>query len=542
RCLELDRLVTVKLDTQREKTIEVQSKIAELLREQDVTRNDIDSLTSHIHHLKRELDTIEKIHSRIDTHSIVIPNHLIQIEGLTERKLDLSHLSPVYKTINRSGGNCKVIAINGDFLLMQQGNNLCLIDREMTIIKKSLYFQDSIFDMCWSSILSRFIVIADNGTYLVDENTMAIETLQSIEKRRWFSCTCSDAFLFASTLETEPSIVKFSMSPTVVAIKEWKTPYTCTSGERIDNIVYNNLTLALMISNAHTGTMRMELRSSDTFDLIWTLKLDIAPNKSIATRCCLLNCGEWLVADFNTSCLAQITNDGKIKRKISYGTAPYRIALFGPDLLVSVLEDDILYDIKWQPELTPPLDFLNTYTFTSKRKEGYSCVLPVSQTTDTILPETILFSELEPFFEVIHSQAKTTCTYRLDPYWTYELCHGLQIRQYHETKVGGKRAVVQEYTLGTHHSEDQNRLVNQDNQQLVKIHYKTIENRQVPMLPVRYTHGTACEINSNQPRETLVLYMCHEKGNNAIINFHEVSSCYYEMTIASPQLCQIPAF
>ncbi|CAF3819900.1 unnamed protein product, partial [Adineta steineri] len=42
RCLELDRLVTVKLDTQREKTIEVQSKIAELLREQDVTRNDID--------------------------------------------------------------------------------------------------------------------------------------------------------------------------------------------------------------------------------------------------------------------------------------------------------------------------------------------------------------------------------------------------------------------------------------------------------------------------------------------------------------------
>ncbi|CAF4266725.1 unnamed protein product, partial [Adineta steineri] len=353
RCLELDRLVTVKLDTQREKTIEVQSKIAELLREQDVTRNDIDTLTSHIHHLKRELDTIEQIHSRIDTYSIVIPNHLIQIEGLTERKVDLSHLSPVYKTINRSGGNCKVIAINGDFLLMQKGNNLCLIDREMIIIKKSPYFHDSIFDMCWSSILANFIVIGENGIYVVDENTMAIETQQSIEKRTWFSCTCSDAFLFVSTFEAESSIVKFSMSPTVAAIKEWKTPDTCASDERIDNIVYNNSTLALMISNARTGIMRIELRASDTFDRIWTLTLDITRSTHISIRCCALNCGEWLVADFNTDCLVQITNDGKIKRKIPYDTAPYRIALFGPDLLVSVLEDDILYDIKWQPELTP---------------------------------------------------------------------------------------------------------------------------------------------------------------------------------------------
>jgi hypothetical protein len=26
----------------------------------------------------------------------------------------------------------------------------------------------------------------------------------------------------------------------------------------------------------------------------------------------------------------------------------------------------------------------------------------------------------------------------LDPFWTYELCHGLHIRQYHDAKVAGK--------------------------------------------------------------------------------------------------------
>jgi hypothetical protein len=26
----------------------------------------------------------------------------------------------------------------------------------------------------------------------------------------------------------------------------------------------------------------------------------------------------------------------------------------------------------------------------------------------------------------------------MDPYWTYELCHGIHIRQYHEATVAGK--------------------------------------------------------------------------------------------------------
>ena len=83
------------------------------------------------------------------------------------------------------------------------------------------------------------------------------------------------------------------------------------------------------------------------------------------------------------------------------------------------------------------------------------------------------------------------------------------------------------------------------------------------MLAVRYTYGTPCDISSNQPRETVVYYgrgtlleeierdtqsftsfdlVCDERGNDGILNFEEISSCYYEMTVASRWLCKLPAF
>ncbi len=36
--------------------------------------------------------------------------------------------------------------------------------------------------------------------------------------------------------------------------------------------------------------------------------------------------------------------------------------------------------------------------------------------------------------------------------------------------------------------------------------------------------------------------VCDERGNDGILNFEEISTCYYEMTIASRWLCKLPAF
>ncbi|CAF4761772.1 unnamed protein product [Rotaria sp. Silwood1] len=51
----------------------------------------------------------------------------------------------------------------------------------------------------------------------------------------------------------------------------------------------------------------------------------------------------------------------------------------------TILDDDILYDIKWQPELTSPIELDNSYLFTSKRKENYLCALPTLQPTLSVI-------------------------------------------------------------------------------------------------------------------------------------------------------------
>jgi hypothetical protein len=81
------------------------------------------------------------------------------------------------------------------------------------------------------------------------------------------------------------------------------------------------------------------------------------------------------------------------------------------------------------------------------------------------------------------------------------------------------------------------------------------------MFSVRYTDGTACEINSNRARETVIFHgiqfvhvddeqhydyilfsVCEENGHDGIVHLQEVSSCYYEIIVTASWLCKILAF
>src|SRR5689334_14758671 len=57
---ELDQLIDEKLNEQQEKLLRIQSKIHELIREQEVTRQDIYELTSIIDHLEKEINNMEE--------------------------------------------------------------------------------------------------------------------------------------------------------------------------------------------------------------------------------------------------------------------------------------------------------------------------------------------------------------------------------------------------------------------------------------------------------------------------------------------------
>jgi hypothetical protein len=135
--------------------------------------------------------------------------------------------------------------------------------------------------------------------------------------------------------------VKISLLPSIAVINEWKSPTTCTTNEFIDDIVYHNETLGLVIRNKIEKSVRMELRSCQSLDRLWSFLLDVVYNKDIPFHCCSLDCNEWLVTDISAGRLLHITTDGKMKQTIIYKSIPYRITLFGPKMLVIVTKKGI---------------------------------------------------------------------------------------------------------------------------------------------------------------------------------------------------------
>ncbi|UJR09269.1 hypothetical protein I4U23_013514 [Adineta vaga] len=541
---ELQHLVTMKIEKQQEKILDIRTKLSKFTREQEVTQRDLNNLSATINRLERDISKIEQVTLSIHSSPLEIDDTIVQIRETNVQPFDASIFSSIRRTVTYPRGSWYSLTSNDQFLLLHQVPNLCLLDTTLSKVKEIIWLHGTLYDMCWSSTLDRFLLLTNDNLFLVGENLLSIDLVQTLPKQKWFSCTCSHEYLYLSTEEWGSSIVQIGLSSPMMIIKEWKSPETCAADEFIESIVYNNGTLVLSIRNRTKKTIRVDLRSTKTFHQIWSFVLHTNYDKTTALRCCSIESNEWLIPDLHGNHLLHVSADGKLIQRITYQPTPYRINQFTSDILAIATEtyDDILYDIKWQREITSSLDLANSFIFTSKRKETYSCVLPTTQSTDTTLPDYILNTELESFFQNLHSQAATTCTYRLDPYWTYELCHGMHIRQYHETKVAGKKTMHQEYFLGYYHAASQEKLVNDQDQAVTRILYKTFDNREMPMLEVRYTHGTNCDLNSDSPRETVVLYMCHENGRNGIMSIQEVSSCHYEIVIASPQLCKISAF
>jgi hypothetical protein len=330
---ELDQLIDQKAKKQQQQIVRIQEKIADLIREKETTHQDIDSLTTAIHHLKEQMDELENTCFDINTRPLMIDDSLIDIKELN--KFDLSILSPAFKTIDRPVGSHVVINSNDRFLLMHKKPNLCLVDQEMNIVKEVPWAHDTIHDMCWSSTINRFLLVEGKGIFLVDDETMTIGNVKTIDERKWWSCTCSETSLFLSTNVSASSIMKFTLLPKIELIKEWKSPQTCALDEIIQSIVYSNGTIGVTIKNKAEKSLRLELKSAETLDRIWSLGFDTVCNQKVAFRCSLLTNDEWLVIDYDTRRLLHVSKNGKLKTTIPYKSTPNYVNIFANMLVLS---------------------------------------------------------------------------------------------------------------------------------------------------------------------------------------------------------------
>lgn len=211
--------------------------------------------------------------------------------------------------------------------------------------------------------------------------------------------------------------------------------------------------------------------------------------------------------------------------------------------------DDMKFELNWlgesaqlQEEMKKGLEIIEMTTINS---EKYKCVMPSivedqkNQNEKDTSNEKIQTSKL---LDEIYN--KKFCSYRIESYWIYELCHGQHIRQYHETKSTGKRTVTDSYFLGKfdQNIQEPDYLKENEYTESANIHWRTLGGNKVPTYAVKYVDGTLCEVSTNVLRETTVFYACSENGNDNIAHFEEISSCIYEMIVVTKSICSHPSY
>lgn len=212
--------------------------------------------------------------------------------------------------------------------------------------------------------------------------------------------------------------------------------------------------------------------------------------------------------------------------------------------------DEIPFKITWPgSEFTLPTSGAlynedDYVIMTTTEQEKYKCLLPSLTTGEEddekeykgLSPGELL----EPLFK------RSSCSYRIESYWTYEVCHGKYVRQYHEEKETGQVS-VQEYFLGNMAQKSQStdkaeEVESKNSEQEREVPTKNIEGQLTPYYSVEMGNGTPCTLKQSQPRSTSVLYVCHPEAKHEILSVAEVTTCEYEVVVLTPLLCDHPKY
>ncbi|XP_035611927.1 endoplasmic reticulum lectin 1-like isoform X3 [Oncorhynchus keta] len=189
---------------------------------------------------------------------------------------------------------------------------------------------------------------------------------------------------------------------------------------------------------------------------------------------------------------------------------------------------------------------------TTTEKEKYKCLLPSLSNGDDDDVKAYAGPTpgdlLDPLFK------QSSCSYRIESYWTYEVCHGKHVRQYHEEKETGQQIKLQEYVLGSMTKKTESSTTSgtetaekveetkPKSEPEKEVPTKNVEGQLAPYYPVLMGHGTACILKQNTPRSTNVLYVCHPEAKHEILSIAEVTTCEYEVVVLTHLICAHPKY
>ena len=254
----------------------------------------------------------------------------------------------------------------------------------------------------------------------------------------------------------------------------------------------------------------------------------------------------------------------------------------------SPLHDDTFFSISWHGHGTDVSDLMpleeepdaeNIVEMVSSNNEKYICTLP-SDTSQEDSNDGVSNTQKSPHEYLAPIFKQQVCTYRIESYWTYEICHGKHLRQYHEERIKsnskttsekidkGTKVLIDsdtgstitlqsgddkndaikttEYFLGylTNHVDSEGHLLNPPEapKRLIDVPTRKIDGERRSYFSVEMTDGTPCDVKSGAGRKTTVLYVCQPTSRNEMFSITETTSCEYEVIIFTPQLCSHPFY
>lgn len=336
----LDEYYKQKLDQFNTYVEQIRSQYAEksAMIERNISELNEKNKDVGIRCIEQDLKVLQGITLPIHFQPLIIDENSVQIE----KDFNFQTIQPTNSIFQYSNESSSAIASNERYLLMHQHPYLSLIDHDCKITRQTLWNNDWIRDMCWSTKLRFFILITANNIFFVNEKLESCLPLQDHLKQKWFSCTCSEEFLYISTCQWGSSIFQLSLSTPVDLIKEWTSPTTCENNQGIHDIKYCNQTIAISIKDPKEHHRGLVLKSAETFNTIWSYSLIASPSIRLFT-CCPINAHEWLIIDGASQKIFQITQDGKLKNDGNYPHVPYRANLFHSTVLAISAEVDLRF-------------------------------------------------------------------------------------------------------------------------------------------------------------------------------------------------------
>ncbi|XP_006825768.1 endoplasmic reticulum lectin 1-like [Saccoglossus kowalevskii] len=203
--------------------------------------------------------------------------------------------------------------------------------------------------------------------------------------------------------------------------------------------------------------------------------------------------------------------------------------------------DETTFQLKWPGQTISMESDLISEEIIMKTldNEQYRCLLPSNnEGREEQRIKNYHGPTAEELMEPLYKQL--SCSYRIESYWNYELCHGKHVRQYHEEKESGQNIKLQEFYLGkfTKHKKTEEK----DPEKNTEIPTKKIDGHDLPYYEVEMDDGTLCDLANNTPRKSKILYICEPTSKQEIYSFEEISTCEYELVVLTPNLCSNPSF